>query len=127
VRTLTEVRIDGVDTNLKNNCGLTPHEVFDRQRRSWFREPDENARLAFNTLLEGINTHHVEEADEILDLEAGADAMPSKSRQLKSNNVSDKVAHVEEDIEDEDYFAAAKSTQTPSSSRYATPPLSSKR
>jgi hypothetical protein len=127
VRTPTEVRIDGVDTNLKNNCGLTPHEVLDKQRRSWFREPDENARLAFDTLLESFNSHHIEEADEILDLEAGADAMPSKSRQLKSNDFSDKVAHVEEDIEDEDYFAGAKSTQTPSSSRCASPPLSSER
>jgi ankyrin repeat protein len=123
MRTLAEARIDGVDTNLKNNDGLTPKEVFDKTRRSWFREPDENARLAFNMLLESINSHHIEEADEILDLQAGADTMLSKPRQLKSKDFDDKVAHVEEDMEDDDYFADAKSTQTSSSSRSATPQL----
>jgi UTP-glucose-1-phosphate uridylyltransferase len=70
-----------------------------------------------------VNSHHIEEAEEILDLEAGADAMLSKSRQLKPNGFGDSIAHVEEDIEDDDYFADAKSTQTSSSSRSSTPQL----
>jgi hypothetical protein len=123
VHTLTEARIDGVDANLKNNDGLTPKEVFDKIRRGWFREPDENARLAFNVLLESVNSHYIKEPDKILDLEVGADTMLSKPRQLKSNDFGDNVAHVEEDMEDDDYFADAKSTQTSSSSRTATPQL----
>jgi hypothetical protein len=74
-------------------------------------------------LLESVNSHYIEEADEILDLEAGADTMLSKSRQLKSNDFGDNVALVEEDMEDDDYFADAKNTQTSSSGRTATPQL----